>query len=272
MTIYLKLVNYNKLGDTMTVYVDLVFFINFIMDFYILSGVKFILKKKTKFVRIIFGSLIGSLSLLILFFDISMLVLNIFKIIISILMIYVTFGKKKILYNLFYLYVVSIIVGGSLYLINDTFGYGVNGFLFINNGYSINLVVLLVISPVVISFYVLEFIKYRKMINTIYSVVIKFRNYEVCLDGFLDTGNKLVDPYFRRPIVLVNRKCLRIRDSNYIYVPFNSLNNNGLLKCIMCEYILVNNKKYRNILIGVSDNLNIDCILNERLISYEENY
>ena len=93
MTKYLKLVNYNKLGDTMTVYVDLVFFINFIMDFYILSGVKFILKKKTKFVRIILGSLIGSLSLLILFFDISMIVLNLFKIIISILML--RLGRKK---------------------------------------------------------------------------------------------------------------------------------------------------------------------------------
>lgn len=256
----------------MTVYVDLVFLINFIMDFYILSGVKFILKKKTKIIHILFGSLIGSLSLFVLFVDISLLVLNVFKIIVSVVMVYVAFGKKNILYNLFYLYVVSIIVGGSLYLINDTLGYEVDSFIFVNNGYSINFIILLVVSPIIISLYVMEFIRYRKRINTIYDVIIKFRDYEVCLEGFLDTGNKLVDPYFKRPIVLVNRKCLRIRDSSYIYVPFSSLNNNGLLKCIMCEYILVNNKKYRNILIGVSDNLNMDCVLNERLISYEENY
>lgn len=256
----------------MTVYVDLVFLINFIMDFYILSGVKFILKKETKIIHILFGSLIGSLSLFVLFVDISLLVLNVFKIIVSVVMVYVAFGKKNILYNLFYLYVVSIIVGGFLYLINDTLGYEVDSFIFVNNGYSINFIILLVVSPIIISLYVMEFIRYRKRINTIYDVIIKFRDYEVCLEGFLDTGNKLVDPYFKRPIVLVNRKCLRIRDSSYIYVPFSSLNNNGLLKCIMCEYILVNNKKYRNILIGVSDNLNMDCVLNERLISYEENY
>ena len=50
-----------------------------------------------------------------------------------------------------------------------------------------------------------------------------------------------------------------------IYVPFESLNNNGLLKCIIPEYILVNNKKYENVLIGISENLKYDCILNERL-------
>ena len=53
LTIYLKNIFYNILGDTMIVYLDLVFFINLIMDFYILSGVKFLLKLQTKIYRII---------------------------------------------------------------------------------------------------------------------------------------------------------------------------------------------------------------------------
>ena len=249
----------------MTIYVDLVFLINLIMDFYILSGVKFLLKLETKLVRIILGSLVGSFSLFLLFFHLSTLSLNLFKIIISILMILVTFGKYKFFNRLFYLYVVSIFIGGSIYLINYSLGYEVSGLLFINNGYSINLLILLIISPIIIYLYVKEFLKLKHKLNTTYNVTIKIKKKEINVEGFLDTGNKLIDPYFRRPIVLLSKKYIDLRGKKILYVPFSSLNNNGLIKCIIPEYILIDNKKYDSVLIGISENLSFDCILNERL-------
>lgn len=249
----------------MTIYVDLVFLINFIMDFYILSGVKFLLKLDTKLVRIILGSLIGSFSLFFLFFSLSTFILNLLKIIISVIMVIVTFGKYNFFNRLFYVYIVSIFLGGSIYLINDSLGYEVSSFIFINNGYSVNLIILLIISPFIIFMYVREFLKLRKRINTIYNVVVKFKNKEIKLEGFLDTGNKLVDPYLNRPIVLLNKKYISLRDKKVLYVPFESLNNNGLLKCIIPEYILIDGKMYDKVLVGISENLEFDCILNERL-------
>lgn len=249
----------------MTVYVDLVFLINFIMDFYILSGVKFLLKLDTKLIRVLFGSLIGTLSLFLLFFHFSIFLLNLFKIIISLLMVLVTFGKYKFFNRLFYLYVVSIFLGGSIYLINDALGYEVSGLLFINNGYSINLIILLIISPVIIYLYIKEFFKLKHKINTTYNVTIKINNKIINIEGFLDTGNKLIDPYFHRPIVLLSKKYIDLRGKKVLYVPFSSLNNSGLLKCIIPEYILIDNKKYDSVLIGISENLSYDCILNERL-------
>ena len=120
----------------MIIYLDLIFLINFIMDFYILSGVKFLLRLQTKFIRIIIGSLIGSLSLILLFFKLNIIEINLLKILISILMTYITFGKNKFLNKLFYLYIISIILGGSIYLINDSLGYEVENFIFINKGYN----------------------------------------------------------------------------------------------------------------------------------------
>ena len=67
----------------MTIYVDLVFLINFIMDFYVLSGVKFLLRLNKKMIRIILGAFIGSLSTLLLFFKLNLLEFNIIKILIS---------------------------------------------------------------------------------------------------------------------------------------------------------------------------------------------
>ena len=253
----------------MTIYIDLVFFINFIIDFYILSGVKFLLKLQTKFIRIILGSLIGSLSLIILFLKISTLYLNILKVLISYLMIITSFGLNKSFTKMFYLYIISIILGGSIYLINDSLGYSVDSFIFINNGYSINLIILIIISPIIIYLYIKELLKYKKRINTNYDVMIKINKKTINVTGFLDTGNKLIDPYLKRPIILLNKKYIKIKDNKIIYVPFTSLNNDGLLKCIKPEYILINKKKYTNCLIGINDNLYNDCILNERLLDDE---
>ena len=249
----------------MTIYVDLVFLMNLIMDFYILSGVKFLLKLDTKIIRIILGAFIGGLSTFILFFKLNNTELNILKIIISILMILVSFGKYKFFNRLFYMYVISIILGGSIYLINNSLGYEVDGYIFINNGYSMNLIILILISPIIICLYFKEFLILKKRLNTTYNVVIKFKNKEIKVEGFLDTGNKLIDPYFHRPIVLLKSNLISIKNRNIIYVPFSSLNNDGLLKCICCEYILIENKKYDDVLIGISENLSMDCILNERL-------
>lgn len=249
----------------MIVYLDLVFLINFIIDFYILSGVKFLLRLNTKLYRIILGAIIGSFTIFILFFELSSLILNLLKIIISILMILVTFGRTKFLNKLFYLYIISIVLGGSIYLINDSLGYKVDSFIFINNGYSINIMILLIISPVILFMYIKEFLKLKKKLNTTYNVIIKFKNKELNIEGFLDTGNKLIDPYFHRPIILLNKKYINVRGRRIIYVPFESLNNNGLLKCIMPEYILIDNKKIDKVLIGISENLKYDCILNERI-------
>ncbi len=249
----------------MIVYLDLVFLINLIMDFYILSGVKFLLKLQTKLYRIILGSLVGSLSIFLLFFKFSTLEINIYKILISILMVYITFGKNKFFNKLFYLYIISIVLGGSIYLINDSLGYKVDSFIFINNGYSVNIIILLIISPFIIFLYIKEFMKFKKKINTIYNVIIKFNNKTINIEGFLDTGNKLIDPYFHRPIILLNKKYISLKNRKVLYVPFSSLNNNGLLKCIIPEYILIDNKKYDKCLIGISENLKYDCILNERI-------
>ena len=188
------------------------------------------------------------------------------KILISILMTLITFGKSEFFNKLFYLYIVSIILGGTLYLINDSLGYEVDSFIFINNGYSINLITLLLFSPIILYLYVKEHLNYKKKINTKYDVKIQLKNKSIKVIGFLDTGNKLIDPYFKRPIILLNKKYINLRDKKIIYVPFTSLNNSGLLKCIIPEYILINNKKYEKVLIGISENLSYDCILNERII------
>ena len=138
---------YNKFGDKMKIYLDLVMILNFLIDFILLLTVSVILKRNIKLTRIMFGAFIGGISVLFLFFNINSILLFLFKIIISVLMVIVTFKYINIKYtlvNLLYLYMSSIILGGFLYLLNIEFSYKHIGVIFINNGLSINFIFLLI--------------------------------------------------------------------------------------------------------------------------------
>ena len=141
----------------MKIYIDLVLFINFFFDFILLYGVKILLKKSTKLYRLLLGSIIGSMSILFLFIPVNSISLFILKLIISIITIKKLFKK----FNYFYFYILSIFLGGVMYLLNDTFSYKNKGIVFFSNGLSINLIVMLLISPIIIYFYVKEKKEYK---------------------------------------------------------------------------------------------------------------
>ena len=98
---------------------------------------------------------------------------------------------------------------------------------------------------------------------------ISFNDYDIDVTAFVDSGNKLVDPYFFKPIILVEEKKVLTND-NYIYVPYNVANSDGLLKCIKPNKIYIEGIGYKsNFLVGLIDSINIDginCLLNEKLL------
>jgi hypothetical protein len=80
-----------------------------------------------------------------------------------------------------------------------------------------------------------------------------------------------MDPYSNKNIILVNKDVLGdIRIRSPIYVPYNSLNNHGLLTCFKVKKIVIEGKESDDFLVGISDEKmyidGIDCILNTRLM------
>lgn len=259
----------------MKIYVDLLFLINIFFDFILLLTVSIILKRHIKIYRIILGSLVGGVSIFFLFLDINAILLFILKIFIAIFMILVTFKYKDIKYfikNISYLYLVSIILGGALYLFNIEFSYKNNGLIFYNNGMSINIIILLIISPIILYLYIKEMKEYKNNYNKYYKIKITFNNNKTIeLNAFLDTGNNLIDPYKKRPIILVEYNVVKkyIINEKYLIVPFNTIKEKSLLECIKVKNININSKEYKNILIGlIKEKIYIDgieCILNNNI-------
>lgn len=249
----------------MKIYIDLVLFINFFFDFILLYGVKLLLKKNTKLYRLIFGSIIGSMSILFLFIKLNSISLFILKLIISIIIILVTFGEKNFKKTFIYFYILSIFLGGVMYLLNDTFSYKNKGIVFFSNGLSINLFVMLIISPIIIYFYVKEKKEYKNIYQNIYLIDIYINNNKYSLTGYLDTGNTLKDPYKNRPVIITCCNKINFDIKKSILVPFETINDKGLIKCIKPDKVIINKKEFNNCLIGKTTKeikLNdSDCIL-----------
>lgn len=236
----------------MKVYLDSLLILNLFIDYFILYGTKKLLKRKISIKRLILGSIIGSLTTFTIFLKLTSLKLLVIKLVLSIFIILVTFGKKNFIENIFYFYIISIIIGGLLYLINIRLNY-----------FSLLLVI-----PIIINIYIKKTKEYKLNIknNYIVEIIIKDKVYK--LEGMIDTGNRLEDPYKKRGVILANIN-IDYKKYKYLYVPYHALNYNGLIPCIKPDKIIIDNKVITNYLIGISkDKFNLngsECILPNKI-------
>lgn len=259
----------------MTIYIDIILLINFIIDLLLLLSVSFLLKRRASITRIIISSSIGSLSTLLLFVIHNNFLLLIYKLLISIIMIIITFKYNNFHYfkdNLIYLYIISIILGGTIYLINNQISSINNGLIFTSNNLKINLFLLTIITPIIIYKYLITTKNYQITYSNYYDIDIYYN--DLCIKGtaFLDTGNNLKDPYFKRPIILINKELINDPVKTFL-VPYSVVNNQkGLLEVFSPKKIIINNKKCKKTLLGLSDvNINgIKIILNKEVLWLEK--
>ena len=230
----------------MKIYFEAILLLNFLLDFMILYGTKRILKRKEAIYRIIISSIIGSLTTIFLFIKINSITLFFIKIIISSLMIFISFGYKNYFQNIIYFYLLSIIIGGSIYL------FDLKG----------NYLSIIILSSIVIYAFIYELLKYKAKYHNKYIVTIFYQNKKYNLEGFIDTGNRLISPIKKESIILVN---LPIKAKRILYVPYKALNTSGIIPCIKPDRVVINKKEFTNCLVGLSKDkfeLNgLDCIL-----------
>ena len=248
----------------MKVYLDLVFFINFFFDFLILLGTKYVVKEVTPIWRVVLGSLFASGTIFLLFLSLSSFLLFLFKVIISAFIILITFGRRNFFTDFLYFYLISIILGGFLYLFDISFTYQNQGVLFYGHGLGLNFLAILILTPVFLFFYVKEYRKNKRISSVIHSVEISIGNKTYRLKGLLDTGNQLRDPCTGKCVILVSPQ-VSFPLSHYFYVPYKALNTSGIIPCCKVDRVIVDDHVFSKCLVGVSKEKfslgGVDCIL-----------
>ncbi len=248
----------------MKVYLDLVFFINFFFDFIILLATKIVVKEVVPFWRLILGSLVASSSIFLLFLSLTNLELFLLKVLISIVIILITFGRRNFLSDIIYFYLISIILGGFLYLFDISFSYKNQGVIFFGAGLGLNLLVIIILSPLFLYFYIKQEKKNKLEQAITHSVEIYVDKKVYRLKGMLDTGNRLKDPTTGKSVILINAR-VNIPMPRFFYVPYKALNTEGMIPCCKVERVIVDNRVFSKCLIGISKDEfslgGIDCIL-----------
>lgn len=272
----------------MTIYLDIVFFENFILNYIIILSTAIISKSKMKLTSIMLSSTIGGIfSILNYLMNINSLENMILKIIISILMMLIAFNEykiKKLIKQLLFFYLVSFTFGGIAFML--LFFIKPQNIIMKSNHlvgtYPIKITILAGILGFVVIFLIEKIIKDRLNKKSMIC------DLEIFYDGkirkiktMIDTGNLLKEPISKNDVIIVEKESLEgivskdilenikyilkgkwIQEKNiYSYkiklIPFSSLgNDNGLLLGFKPDYVKIysDDEITRNdVLIGIYD-------------------
>ncbi|NLC62783.1 MAG: sigma-E processing peptidase SpoIIGA [Thermoanaerobacterales bacterium] len=196
----------------MIIYFDILFLINLIMNFVILYFVGLVLNLSKNPFRILIGALIGCVFLLSVFSQtLYFLDSLIFKVLVSVLMISVSFHPKALkdfIKQLGFFYLISFMVGGGalafFYFFNLS-SFFPKGILLINN-ISIPWWILLIssLSLFVVFKYIWPLIYHMLSKDALLVPVSIFLDQKkICINALIDTGNDLHDPLSDYPVIIV---------------------------------------------------------------------
>lgn len=255
----------------MKIYIDVLLIFNFIIDLLLLLSVAATLKRKTTFYRMVSGAFVGSFSILLLFYNFNNVQLFILKLFVSALMIIVSFKFKDIKYfikNIGYLYFSSMILGGGIYLFNNMISLENNNLKFISNSYQLNFFGMLILSPILIAYYVRKIKTLKEHTQYRYYTSVKYKNNYIEGIGFVDSGNSL--SFKRKPVILVANKLVNFEVKEYELLPYQALNHIGIVKCFKVDYLRCDSKILKDVYLGIMDNEigfdGVDFLLHKKMV------
>lgn len=203
----------------MTVYLDVIWALNFMFDSLLLYLSAIILKRTVSKWRLIFGGLLGSFIILLAFTPLHAYSSHpVTKLLFSILMVLIVFGYKRFRYfftGLMTFYLTTFLVGGSLigvhYFINFDLQLSSSVLLTSVKGFGdpISWMFVLLGFPVAWHFSKSGFEKVeiaKIQYDQIVSVTIIINDMELKLKGLVDSGNQLYDPISKSPVMFVSIK------------------------------------------------------------------
>lgn len=211
-----------------TVYIDLIFFENLIMNSIIIYATAILLKIKPKIWRVLISSSIGGAYAIVIYISKFKIYESIIlKIILSIIMVYIAFNPqnmKKLWKQVLIFYLTSFVFGGAaLYLIYFIKPQNI----LIKNGlfageYVLKTILLGAIMGLVIIKVSIKIIKTKIRPKDMYCrIKIKLNGKEVQTNAMIDTGNLVKEPITNIPVIIVERSLL------YEILPKEILNNLG---------------------------------------------
>ena len=272
----------------MTIYVDVVFIENLLINYIILCATAIIAKNKIHFLKFLLASSFGSLyAILNYIINLSNLENFFLKLFISSFMILISFDNKKIkvfFKNLIMFYLTSFTFGGAAFML--LFFVSPESVIYENGRfigtYPLKITIYGGVLGFIIIILVAKFIK-NKFSNTLCDLEIFFKGKVIKLKTLVDSGNLLKEPISNQDVIVVQKSSLEdlidkkilneatsmikgsligdmskeLYEYKFKVIPFSSLGNeNGVLIGFKPDYIKIYSDEEiikKDVIIGIYD-------------------
>ena len=215
-----------KTGEDMTVYLDVIFLENIVINYIILYVTGLISKSKIKQNKLLLGALIGAIySIIYYLIKLKIYSSFIIKIILSIVIIYVSFKSnnyKDLLKKVLLFYLTSFVFGGAIIAIiymADSQNITIQNGVLVGN-YTIKTILIGVIIAyftILIAFKIIKNKISKK--DLICDISVRLDNKSIKTKALIDTGNMLKEPITNLPVIVMEHTLL------YDVIPKDILNN-----------------------------------------------
>lgn len=175
----------------MIIYVDIYFFKNVFFNFLLLYLTSFLIRKKTKWYRLILASLLGGIYAVLGLYLKNIFQSNILKIVIALLMLIITYGKKQILNIVSNFCILSYFIAGFIASILNVQ----------------NEIVLILFAISTFCLFIIYHKENKK--QNYYEIEAVFLGNEINLKAKLDTGNELKDSLFGDAVIVVSEESIK---------------------------------------------------------------
>ncbi len=262
-----------------TVYIDVLFGVNFLINILIVEGTGVIINEETKWYRSLLAAFIGAVYAVAVFFPALSFVQTFFmKILLSLVMVGCAFKIKNALnflklWGCFYL--VSFIFGGGIVAVMSTTGLGKKmGAVYSNGTIYFNLpwqMLFATAAFVYFLIYIFGRIRKKRVLKAAVSrdLSIYINGECVCTKAIIDTGNSLFDPITGKPVIVceygelkgivpmdndenlvekMNDAGLRVR-----LIPFSSIGKEkGLMPAFMPDMVKIDGYVAQKCIVGIT--------------------
>ncbi|QXM05826.1 sigma-E processing peptidase SpoIIGA [Crassaminicella indica] len=198
------------------VYGEYLFIENLLMNWLILHLTSYFSKAQIPKYRVWLGAAVGACYAFVIFFpSLEFMYTFVMKIVVSIFIIIITFTPYKFMdffKILAIFYLISFMFGGAafaLFYFTDLNGLLSNGIYYIGN-FSVKLLIYSGIVAYILIRFCWDYIQVKISREKIYiPVKIEVENHISQLNGLLDTGNALLDPLSRYPVIIVEYDAIK---------------------------------------------------------------
>ena len=272
------------------IYVDVLLILNLFVNYFLFLGTACFLHRKPKRWRMILGAAAGSLFSLLIFADsINFFLMTLIKLPLAALLVWIAMGygsRGVYIKTVLTFFGVNFLFGGVMLLIQVVFS---PAGMLVNNGMVyFNISALMLVLGTLAAYGVIRLIGYlldhRVRKQETCRLLIEADGRQALLNGFFDTGNKLMDPISGLPVVVCEfssicdiipqeiQDCFRSSTAAGLprlerhawsarlrLVPFQVVGHSGMLTAFLPDhfYLISENGKKREekrVLIGVTDN------------------